>query len=161
MSVTTATTQDWLDTVVAASKELAETALGFDGVEVMGMRETQVPTTGSALIALVGEESSVQIGLTSDNEGCQQIARALLAMEPDEEDLEEADVADAIGEVVNILAGQVKTEMSEKGFSLNLGFPIYVHGYVKKTDGMEMKIADVRMGSIPVSFLVLQNSAVN
>ncbi len=157
MSEEAVTIKDWLDAVVSSSKDLASTALGIDDFEVISIREDPAKDVESAFIALVGEQASVQIGVASSTEGCQQLARTLLAMEPDEEDLAEDEVTDAVGEVANIIAGQVKTEMAEKSISVNLGIPIFLHGHVKVTEEMELMIADVRMGSIPVSLLVLEN----
>ncbi len=151
--------QDWLDAVIEASDELASVALGLDNTELIGIKEAPPENDGSAYIALVGEKTSIQLGILSNKEGCQLMARTLLAMEPEEEDLEESEVADAVSEIANILAGQVKTIMAQKDASVNLGIPIFVHGGIEVTEAMNIAAADMKLGSIPVTFLVLKTDS--
>ncbi|MCP4602583.1 MAG: chemotaxis protein CheX [Proteobacteria bacterium] len=158
MSNQGASAREWLDASIIAAKELAQIALGLDGAELISIREGLPGESDSAYIALVGEKSSAQIGIASDAEGCQQIARTLLGMEPDEEDLSEEDVADAIGEIANILAGQIKTLMAEKSIDVVLGMPIFIQGRVKMTSDMEFAAADMHFGSIPVTVMILKDS---
>jgi CheY-specific phosphatase CheX len=109
------------------------------------------------MIALVSDSASVQLGIASTKEGCQALARALLAMDPDEEDLPEEDVADAIGEVANIVAGQVKSAMSDTDASLRIGLPLFVQGKVDYSDEVESAVADLNIGPVPVTFIVLKS----
>ncbi|MCP4679416.1 MAG: chemotaxis protein CheX [Deltaproteobacteria bacterium] len=147
--------RDWLDASINASNELATVALGLEGSELIGIRDVGPEETGSAFIALVGEANSVQIGFSADSDGCRKLAQILLGMEPDDDDLEDEDIADAVGEMANILGGQVKTIMAEKAIAVNLGIPIFIHGHVEVSGEMEVAAADVRLGDISATIFVL------
>lgn len=159
MSTDATTAQEWLEAIIPAAEELATVALGMDSCEFLGNTDPNELDTGSAYIAVVGEESSIQLGVSSSVEGCQELARALLAMDPEEEDLADEEVVDAIGEIANILAGQVKRLMAEKNSSFNLGIPIFIQGQVKPTSEMDVAIAKMRIGSIPLSLFVMKSQA--
>ncbi len=152
-----ASAREWLDSAISASEEIATVALGLEGVELVGIRKEPPDEQGSAHIALVGEQNSVQIGIASNINGCQELARTLLGMEPDEEDLAEDEVADAMGEIANILAGQVKTMMAERNITVNLGIPIFINGHVEVTTEKDVAAADIQLGAIPATIIVLTN----
>jgi CheY-specific phosphatase CheX len=150
------TVNDWMNAVLAASEELAVSMLGFESADVIQMTE-QLPKEGTAAhIALVGENVAAQVGIVTSAEHCQELARALMGMEEDEEDLQEDEVADAVSEMANIMAGQVKTRMAEANNIVNLGLPIFVRGELSfKEEGTELLAAEAKLGDIPVTFLVL------
>ncbi|MBN2801812.1 MAG: chemotaxis protein CheX [Deltaproteobacteria bacterium] len=146
----------WLDAVLEASKELATTMLGMD--EATFIEEiTKLPDNEeAAYIALVGEETAVQVGIGASPENSMLVARALMGMEPDEPDLEEDEVADAISEIVNILGGQVKNIMSDHA-NVNLGLPMFMHGKLYVKESTDIKIAKIKLGEIPILILVLKS----
>ena len=154
----TRTVDDWLDAAVTSAEELATVALGFDGAELIGKRDDFPTELRSAIIALVSDTISVQLGIASTKEGCQHLARALLAMEPDEDDLPEDDVADAVGEVANIVAGQVKSMMGSADSPIKLGLPLFISGRFDHPDNVETALADIRVGSVPVTLIVLKET---
>src|SRR4030095_11441657 len=45
--------------------------------------------------------------------------------------LRDAQVADAVGEIVNMLAGSMKRKLSGFGADLTLGLPIFIHGFLQ------------------------------
>ncbi|TAK26887.1 MAG: chemotaxis protein CheX [Chloroflexota bacterium] len=55
------------------------------------------------------------------------VAAGMLGMEPEEVD-EDSDVLDAMGELANIIAGNVKTELGAEGEPLSLSVPTVVTG---------------------------------
>jgi len=148
---------EWLDAAISSAEELATVALGFDGASLIGKPTVVSPELNSAMVALISDSASVQLGIASSSDGCQSLARALLAMEPDEADLPDDDVADAVGEVANIVAGQVKSLMSGADASLKIGLPLFVHGKVDYPDDVETAFADVNVGPVPVTFVVIKS----
>ncbi len=150
------TAEEWLNAAVSSAEELATVALGFDGSEFVGKRDNFPLNSKSALIALVSETVSIQLGVAATEESCQHLARALLAMEPDEDDLPEDDVADAVGEVANIVAGQVKTMMGEADTPIKLGLPLFITGKFDYPEDVEIALADVRVGPVPVTLMILK-----
>src|SRR5262245_53117846 len=110
---TEAALQSWLHAVVAAADDVCA-AMDCDALEVVTPAD-DAPETASpsgAYIALVGDDVNLQVGLTSDATGCQTLAKALFGLKPDAANLPEADVADAVGEIVNMIGGGAKGAMS-------------------------------------------------
>lgn len=152
-----ASLEDWMNAAVASAEELATVALGFDGATFVGKREHMPSNVKSALVALVGDNASVQLGLAGTDEVCQKLARALLAMNPEEADLPDDDVADAVGEVINIVAGQVKRIIGGPDSTMKMGLPLFVHGRFESSEQVETAIADINIGPVPITLLVLKN----
>jgi CheY-specific phosphatase CheX len=151
----------WLEAAVHAVGGIAATTFGIEGaVEMVAAGEQATSCDCTACIALVGEEVAIQLGITSSKDGCQALVRSMLCREPDEP-LEEADITDAMGEIANILAGQVKTDMASRGLSMNLGLPIFLHGTIELTDALDVSTGHIRIGDIPIILTILkkQNSS--
>ena len=65
-------------------------------------------------------------------------------------------IADAMGEIINIVAGGVKTRMagSDKGFKL--GLPMFIDGHVEPVKETEQAAHRVTLGSIRAYLLTLR-----
>ena len=152
------TAEDWLKAYTKAVEQLAVDSMQ---VELNGglVRDDAMPTgmTGS-LIALISEDVSVQIGFFASQEGCEQFTRQLLMMEPDEEDPNAEDIADALGEIVNITAGVVKTAMNETHPSITLGLPICLCGKIQTTDQMEVAAGRISLGDETAQLVVIRSA---
>lgn len=145
----------WLTALTEATSELAETTLEMQSVSVATETTETTENLSGAYLSLIGDSDAVQVGIASDKDGCSKLARALLMMEDDEE-LSEEDMIDALGEIVNIVAGSVKTMVSKAGESMTLGLPIVVRGQVLPTIGAHVAAVKVLIGSIPAQLIVLQ-----
>jgi hypothetical protein len=145
---------DWVAAMADASTELA-LSLGIDGVELLGWHD--VPPTGmaGAYIPLLAEDQTLQLAMLSSPAGCADLSRLLLGMEPDE-DVSDADIADAVGELVNIVAGGVKQRMQGSS-SLRLGLPVFIHGYVQATQQLEISLASARIGTVEAHLMALRS----
>jgi CheY-specific phosphatase CheX len=79
-------------------------------------------------ISLIRPNGGWNLGLLGTNESCKSLARALLGMEP-EEDLGKEELADALGEIVNMVAGVVKRKLpAGESQELHLGLPLFIAG---------------------------------
>lgn len=145
--------QAWLEATRSAAEEFSETSLGVGLGDLQATRALPGNLTG-CFVALVGQEESLQIGLATDSFGCQTLAQTLFAAE---EELSEADVTDALGEIANIMAGGVKKRRSESHGGMLLGLPIIMEGHVRVTDHQQMVTLDIAMGEVPVRLLVVCN----
>lgn len=147
---------DWVVAMADASTELA-LSLGIDGLEVLGWHD--VPPTGmaGAYIPLLAEDQTLQLALLATPAGCADLSRLLLGMEPDEE-VSAADVADAVGELVNIVAGGVKQRMQDVAGGLRLGLPVFIHGYVQPTQQLEVSLASARLGEVDTHLMALRST---
>lgn len=155
MAQTEITTQNWLDAAIQSIEETATCALGYDGVKILKTsNEFPVDMAGS-FIGLMGSSISVQLGITGSNETCQLLAKALFGMESDDEELPKADVADAVGEIVNIMIGVMKGLMSEKESNLQIGLPIFFEGNFTLTEKQEIAVAEIQLDSLNTHIVVI------
>ena len=151
-----ATVSDWVAAMADASTELA-LSLGIDGVEVLGWHD--LPPTGmaGAYIPLLAEDQTLQLALLASPAGCADLSRLLLGMDA-EDTVTDADIADAVGELVNIVAGGVKQRMQDASGAggLRLGLPVFIHGYVQPTQQLEVSLASVRIGTVDAHLMALR-----
>lgn len=78
-------------------------------------------------IALTSETGGWQLAVMGNRGSCQALTRNLFAMEADEEPAM-ADMADALGEIVNVAAGVLKASRATAGQSVQLGLPLFMEG---------------------------------
>lgn len=148
------TLPQWRAAIDGAANEIASYALSFSGAVVqdpVGL-ERAISMIG-AHIPLIGEGHAYDMALVTSAESCKALSRAILCMAPDA-DIRDADVADAIGEIVNMLGGGVKRRMSGLGAELVLGLPIFLHGYIQPTDRMTVTTLPVKLGTIETMVLI-------
>jgi len=151
-----AAVSDWVAAMADASTELA-LSLGMDGVELLGWHD--VPPTGmaGAYIPLLGEDQTLQLAMLATPDGCADLSRLLLGLEP-ADGVSDADVADAVGELVNIVAGGVKQRMQDSAGPLRLGLPVFIHGYVQRTQQLEIALASARIGPVDAHLMALRSA---
>lgn len=147
---------DWLDAAEAVFAEIAETALGFETTERLSRKDKMPREYPGAYVPLLTDTVSLQVGIAGTLQNCQEIARALLCMEPEEE-LSHADMADALGEIANIAAGALKGRMANRYQSMSLGLPIFFNGAIEPTEKLEFAVTEMHLGTIPVSAVVVQH----
>ena len=151
MTALTVAIDEWLKATVDAASEFASTTLDVPLVPITADGELPLDLTG-CFVALVGDEGSLQIGLASDAEGCQTLAKALFASE---DDLPDEDVGDALGEIANIVAGGVKKRMALVQMALAIGLPIVMEGHLRISERQQLAQADVKLGEVPVRLLIV------
>lgn len=151
------TIDDWLQASIEALREVATTALGFDGLEVGEVREAMPSNVGGAFIPLSGERDSAQVGLAGGADERKLVCGALMQMSADEAaDLTTSDVADAMGEIVNIAAGGIKQRLQPKLGALALGLPLFINGQVEATEKVVTRVADLTMGNLSLVLVIVR-----
>jgi len=78
-------------------------------------------------IALTSEHGRWNLSVMADERSCQVFTRYFFAMEEDE-GIAMEDVADAMGEIVNVAAGVFKAKRVEAGEDIYLGLPLFMLG---------------------------------
>ena len=147
--------QPWIDAMADAMKEVATTTLGYSGCTVIGPRKAEGDLSGG-YVALVGDKCSVQVAVASEPSVCRNIAARLFEMPENEADsLPDGDVADAIGELVNIVGGQVKTRMAKLDSSLQLGLPFVIEGVIESTKRLKSEYVEADLGGVKVVLVVI------
>lgn len=148
---------EWMQALNDAMGEIATTALGLSGFEIVRTSHAVPAGLEGAYLALVGQEDSIQIGLASNAEGCQLLAKSLLGMAPEDPDMEPGDLADAMGEIVNISAGGIKARVHGKVPPIKIGLPIFVTGSVQPSGKKQvMLVAEVLIGSVPAALVLIE-----
>lgn len=142
----------WEDAAVKSMIEISTSALGSDEPEVMAHRDGLPQGLTGACVAMVGDES-LQVGVFSDPSGCESMARALLGMAP-EDAIDAGDVADALGEIANMLAGAMKRHAGPTGAAMKLGLPVYIEGRIVERKRVAA-VTTICVGSVKAEVLVI------
>ena len=145
----------WLEAAVAAATELAKTSLCMTASRVVAKHDKLPDDMSGSWVALVGNGTSVQVGLALSQDGCHALSRAFLRMSPDEGPLAEDDVIDALGEMANVIAGGVKRRMANLDPTTRLGLPIVVRGRVEVGDRMSAAMAELQVGKTTAHLIIL------
>jgi len=114
----------WTDSLEQAAVEVAELALGFQCSAVASSDGAPDGVAGAYMPLFGGNGDSIYIGWLASEDASQKLARGLLGL-ADTDAVAAADVADAMGEAVNILAGGLKRRMLPWVNPLALGLPIF------------------------------------
>jgi hypothetical protein len=144
----------WRPAITAAAGEVATYALSWPGAVVrdpVGLEATA--SMIGAHIPMVGAGRAFDLALVSSYDGCQSLARAILCMGPGPA-IADGEVADAIGEIVNMLAGSMKRRLSGVAADLTLGLPIFIHGYLQPTDRLSVLALPIRFGAVETVVLI-------
>ena len=142
----------WLEAARSAIIDIGRQALG----SVVGFGKlTSLPTeSAGALIPIVSNRDPVQIGLFSSQSGCEVLARSLLGSDPGDK-LSRADIVDAMGEVVNMLSGSVKSRVAHYATHAALGLPTFVHGPVELQSGQALDVVHAVIAGADVFVVIL------
>jgi hypothetical protein len=151
-----ATLELWMDAAAAAAEEVASQALGLESSA--STDESAAPTGFGAFVALSGGDDKVQVGVMLDQAGGEALARALLGMPEDEAFGSEGDLADAFGEIVNMVAGGVKTRMNEQVPGLQLGLPLCVKSLISPGHAIQTS-RQLMIGSSRAAVIVLSHGS--
>lgn len=145
----------WQTAVEGGVRDLARDGMGIPDVEIVERNNLIPASMPGAFIPLIGPNESVQIGIVSTPEGCLALARALL-QGGDELDVPPADMADALAEAANILAGFVKRNIQDSVNPVQLGLPLYVNGHLETSDRVRAAVTHLRVGKVRAAVVVLR-----
>lgn len=139
----------------SAFQEVAGTALGLSDMVVQEHMDMPYPEYQGAYLSLVAGQGALQIGIASDAAGCQALAKGLMGMSPADPALDEAEMADAVCEIVNIVAGAFKGRVREKVGGLTMGLPVFFRGPAQPTGHTAVKVARLSAGAITAALLIV------
>ena len=146
--------ETWLDRVIEAAQEVASTTFNAATFDVVPLEAMPRARQGSLLPVQKGPES-LYLGVLSDEAGCATLTRALLQMEEGEEPGEE-DVTDAVGEIINILAGVVQRALDGDGSAVTLGLPVYIRGEIIAPAKSEARFANINLGPARADLIIVR-----
>lgn len=141
--------KDWLDAVVLAAKQVSSNPLGFASEAEVVAYTADVPADQmGAYLPFEGGDDLLWLCLFADTRGAQSLSRALFALGPDEDDLPPDEVGDAIGEILNIVAGLVKSQMEPRGVSCTIGLPQFLESTKEVMARAHRSTAEIRLGPV-------------
>jgi len=145
--------KDWVDVFRESTQEVAKSALRFDGSvkPEPAMKEPGMPF--GAYISIAGDLASMHLGLSATQQGCRTLARSLLGMRANTAITDE-EVGDAVSELMNIIAGKVKSRVFERDPSLRLGLPMFIKGEMQVGGGLERQGAELQLGPVACQLVV-------
>lgn len=156
MAAKRGTAQYWMGMFVQATEGFSRDMLGLDGCPVQSSGSGPAESGPGVYVTLLGDSGSVQLGIISSKVGCKQLAGMLLGMEAEEcDEISGADMVDAYGEIINIVAGMVKQLANEEDASIHLGLPIFINGQVCAMEHQDSIVTDMLMGDVSTHLLIL------
>jgi CheY-specific phosphatase CheX len=145
----------WYEAIGAAATEIATFALGFESATVgPPVDPMEVRGLVGPHISLLGGPSALEFALAGTMDDCRRVAAAMLQSD-DPSSLSESDVADAVGEILNMFAGSMKRRMASNGVDLELGLPVFVVGHVRPTEHISVTPLQARFGPIRMFVVVI------
>jgi hypothetical protein len=121
----------WLDAAATSARDVGAGALGMSDGKWAGPSSERLPGNLCGIyIPLVTDGLALQLGVLATRDVCATLARRLIAGGDEGEPLEsEADVFDAVGEVTNLIAGNVKVLLADR-VQIRVGVPLALSGRV-------------------------------
>lgn len=145
----------WIGDLEAAFGEVASSALGLSAVQVTARGQPVIAAWQGAYLGLVGPAGAVQIGVAGEEPACQALAKGLMGMTAADPALEPAEMADAVCEIVNIVAGAFKGRVRDRAPSLQMGLPTFFRGCVQPTERTAVAVVEVRAGDVAAALLLV------
>jgi len=148
-----ATADEWTAAAVAITSELSEGMLGLGEHAVVGPVERPDNELCGAYLPMHTSDGAFYLGILSDHTGIRTLANAMLGEEPDAE-IADAELVDAVGEVANIVGGQMKCRV-ESGSPAQLGLPIFAWSPVETPKGAVQQAVQIMLGAVPATVVVV------
>jgi len=149
----------WLEKMAEATKEFSVTSLGLNEEAVKVNKSLNAPPKGmsGAYLTMVSLDDTLQLGMASNKNGCKSISGALMGMTGGEMNaLSKEDIVDAMGEVVNIIAGMVKTKMDKINPKINIGLPVFLNGNIQPSHQQEAGAIEIKIGDVETQIVVIR-----
>lgn len=151
----------WSTATLECLELLTQDLLGLEHCPIIDDRHQTPAEVHGAYVPLNNGQSVVQVGIFSNKDGVRRLARALLQMEEDEIDPDPAEIADAVGEIANVLAGAAKARREDIDANLNLGSPVVVDGDGRALRNIKAKITRLYLAGIPIFIAVASSTEDN
>lgn len=116
-------------------------------------RDGTVPSTDGGYISLQGHRLTYIIGIATEAGNSERLGRQLLGLDDDPSEWTPDDCADSLGELANILAGQIKTDLAARGQELLTSLPWFISGRMQ-VPSARLASTLLQLNGVPVWLLV-------
>ena len=122
---------EWLDAAAASARDVGVSALGMSESKWSRPSRDKLPGSLCGIyIPLITDALALQLGVLATREVCGNLASRLISGGEAGEPLEsDSDVFDAVGEVTNLIAGNVKVLLADQ-VQVRVGVPLALSGRV-------------------------------
>jgi chemotaxis protein CheX len=121
--------EELAQSITTSVKQIFSTMIFMDDIveeEFSDEADTRFNCSISALVGLGGSCPGM-VGVHIPEDFAKEVTAAMLGMEPDEVE-GDSDIHDAVGEVANMLAGEMKMVLSNKGADVCISTPTIISG---------------------------------
>ena len=120
------------ETLLDAAKEVFETMI-FMSITEKEDQETEI--VGDTYLGTISFKGDIQgsLGVTFEESAAKAVAASMLCLEPDEA-VSDEDLADAVGEVANMVMGGVKSRLQDEIGSIEISIPTVISGQNLKSN---------------------------
>jgi hypothetical protein len=143
----------WKTAFFESMQELSDGFLGGVPISMVGHKQEMPDSLLGAFVQVVCPEGAVLLGITGSSEACDGIAKLMLSMDP-EDPIDESDANDAMGEIINIAAGTVKTKLRAQLGSIELGLPLFLSGRLRAVGHIAVELTEVKIGPYDFALIV-------
>ena len=158
MTIAALSVEHWLSIAIEATAETVTGTLACTSFSITDRNAKMPGHSAGAYLPLLSGRELMNVGLLSSEDGCKALTRAMLMMEPEEGDPSDQDVADAIGEIVNIFAGVIKGKVAGEIPVLELGLPMFLTGKVTPREGDETAVASIQIDDVKADVVILRGT---
>ncbi|HEY5957521.1 MAG TPA: chemotaxis protein CheX [Polyangiaceae bacterium] len=144
---------NWRNAFLESVQELSIGFLGGTEVIVTGEKQEMPYALLGAFVQVVCSEGPVLLGITGTSASCHGLAKLMLGMDL-KEPIGEDDANDAVGELINITAGLIKTKLSNQLGNIELGLPVFLSGRLRAIGRIAVASTEVKIGPYPCELLV-------
>lgn len=141
----------WIDAAEMATGEVAIATIGRE-VTVRARSPEAPPLVGGAYVQVIGDDELVHVGLCADTAALRWLASRFVGGDAP---LADSDVPDAVGELVNMIAGCVKRRLSSERCRPQLGLPLFIHGHIAAGERQTLSASTMAVSGGPTVTLVL------
>lgn len=121
MSIGAREIETYAVSAAAGFSEIAESLLGASATPADNVDVAISGSLMTAFVPVLSDDETIYVGISSSFEGAVRATRSFLGFEGDDPDPSDEDVADAVGELANMTAGTVLSELEGRS---DLGLPV-------------------------------------
>lgn len=142
----------WVQAAAQSIQPLAMT-LGMTDVQITIDSDPPQDLPGN-YISVYAEQHTYLIGIVGEEDNLIQLVKFMIGAADDEE-LSDEDTWDGVGEIANILVGNMKTELSAVHENMSIGLPMMTTGAIVYPKPDRSTVVGITLDGIPI-FILLQ-----